>query len=298
MKTNGKRASAEAGAGLDAMISQFSEWVQHGTENFFAAQRILLDLVMRQNAMAVDVLRSRLAAAGPAATLLSEAAGEGFANFVAAQKTLFELSKEQNEIVMLGVKERVGASTPAGAMADLLRRSVDNFIDLQVQFLNAAAKQSRAWVQSARTNQPFAGKGLPELAREGMETLAQAQKEFLSLIAEETAKAVKEPKGHAKPAQNVEFTELTRHSVDAFLEAQRKLLDTAGKQITFHVAAAGKAADLLTPPREANIGELTRRGVENFVTAQKALLDVMLKPAAPKGAAKEHARPVHHARAR
>jgi hypothetical protein len=44
MKTDGKPRPVEA-PGRDSVISQFSDWVKQETENFFAAQPILLDLV-------------------------------------------------------------------------------------------------------------------------------------------------------------------------------------------------------------------------------------------------------------
>ncbi|MBZ5609203.1 MAG: hypothetical protein LAP38_13150 [Acidobacteriia bacterium] len=299
MKTNGKHGVAEH-ARNDSLISQFSVWVQHGTENFFSAQRILLDLVMRQNAMAMNALRGRLAAATPVPAVLTGVAGEGFANFVAAQKILLGLAKQQNEIVMTGVKERVGAATPAAAMADLLRRSVETFIDLQEHFLDAASKQSKAWVEATKTGKAFTGKGLGEFAREEIENLALTQKKFLDVIAEETAKATKGSKAAPKPVKKTELAELTRHSVDAFIEAQKELLDTAGQQFEVNVEAAGKAAGLFAAAPGTGLAELTRQGVENFVAAQKALLDLMVQPqhTPAKGSAKEHARPAaQHARA-
>ena len=45
-------------------VSLLSEWVRQGTESFFATQRILLDLVMRQNANAITAVQERLAGAG------------------------------------------------------------------------------------------------------------------------------------------------------------------------------------------------------------------------------------------
>ena len=291
MKTNAKPASAAAGVQRDSVIAQFSNWVQQGTQDFFAAQRILLDLVLRQNTLAMNALRGRLAAATPSSAVLTELAAEGFANFIQAQRILLELSKHQNEIVMTGVKERVGAATPAAAMADLLRRSVDTFIDLQEHFLDAAAKQSKAWEKSTKTGEAFTGKGFGELARAGIDNLASAQRKFLDIIAEETAKAAAPPKPAAKPVKKQELAELTRHSVDAFIEAQKKLLETAGKQFGVNVEAAGKAAEALAVPAGATLGELTRQGVENFVAAQKALLDVMVKPAPAKASTREHPRP-------
>jgi hypothetical protein len=297
MKTDVKSGHAEADARHDSLIAQFSNWVEQGTENFFSAQRILLDLVMRQNAMAMNALRQRLAASTPASGVLTEVAGEGFANFIAAQKILLGLAKQQNEIVMTGVKERVGAATPAAAMADLLRRSVETFIDLQEHFLDSAAKQSKAWVEAAKTGKAFTGKGVGEFAQEGLESLAAAQRKFLDVIAEEAAKATKQVKTPPKAAaKTTELAELTRHSVDAFIEAQKELLETAGKQFELNLKAAGKAAGAFVPPAGTTLGELTRHGVENFVSAQKALLDLMVKPrpVPSKGTAKEHAHAAAH----
>jgi len=301
MKTVAEPEPAKAGVRESSMISLFSDWVQQGTENFFAAQRILLDLVMRQNSMAMNALRERLAAATPGPAALTEVAGEGFERFIAAQKILLDLAKRQNEIVMTGVKERVGASQPAAAMTDLLRRSVDTFIDLQEQFLDTAKKQTKGWVDSSKTGKPFAGKGFAELAGEGFESLVQTQNKFLDLIAEETTKATKEAKGAEKAPKPPELTELARHSVEAFVEAQKKLMETAGSQIESNLKSARRAFGALTPPAGTTLADLTREGVQSFVAAQKALLDVMVKPrpVPTKGSAKEHAhRAAHPAHAR
>ena len=103
MKQNIKSEAPEAPARPASPVALFSEWVQQGTENYFAAQRILLDLVMRQNAMAMNTLRERFAGERPVAAV-SEFAGEGVSNFIAAQKILLNLADRQNEIVMKGLK--------------------------------------------------------------------------------------------------------------------------------------------------------------------------------------------------
>src|ERR1043166_2475541 len=76
-------------------MSLLSEWVRQGTESFFATQRILLDLVMRQNGNTIEALRERLmgAASAPAAAL-TEMAGEGISNFIAAQRVLLHLAQQ------------------------------------------------------------------------------------------------------------------------------------------------------------------------------------------------------------
>ena len=137
-----------------------------------------------------------------------------------------------------------------------------------------------------------------ELAREGMDNLVATQKKFLDIIVEETTKATKAVKTPAKPVEKTELGELTKHSAEAFLEAQKKLLEIAGKQMEANVETAGKAVGRLTAPAGTAIGDVTRQSVENFVAAQKALFDVMVKPAPAKGAAKEHREAAKHARAR
>ncbi len=295
MKGTTKTEAPEA-ARAATPISLFSEWVQQGTETFFATQRILLDLVMRQNAMAMNTIRERFTAMRPgAAGALTEIAGEGMSNFIAAQKILLDLAKKQNDIVLAGVKERVGASAPAAAMSDLLRRSVDTFIDLQRHFLDVADKQTGAWLESAKTGKTFTGEGLEELAREGMENFVAAQKKFLDVVAEEAGKAAKPRAASAKSARPTELAELARQSVDAFIEAQKRLLDTAGEQMHANMKTAGRTLNLFTPVPGTNLVDLTRQGVESFVAAQKALLDVMTRP---RAAAHPTPHPEVHAKAR
>jgi hypothetical protein len=178
MKTVVQPEHAEAQAQEDSLISQFSDWVQQGTENFFGAQRILLDMVMQQNTLAMNALRERLTSTEPGTVVLKEVAGEDFANFIAAQKILLDLARQQNKIVINGVKERVGVSTPAGAMADLLRRSVETFIDLQQHFLDAAAKQGTAWTDTAKTRTGFRSKSFSEFASESMGELCPHAEEL------------------------------------------------------------------------------------------------------------------------
>src|SRR5690349_1383296 len=86
-------------------VSLLSEWARQGTESFFATQRILLDLVMRQNANTFEAMRDRLASVGSApAAALTEMAGEGMSNFIAAQRVLLHLAQRQNELAMTGLK--------------------------------------------------------------------------------------------------------------------------------------------------------------------------------------------------
>jgi len=284
-----------------SFVSMLSGWAQQGVQGFFTTQRILLDLAMRQNANVMHAVRQQLSDPhhSPAA-LLSDMAGEGMANFIEGQKALLDLGKQQNEILMGSVKERVGDWPAAEAITDMLQRSLEAFLDLQQEYLKIAGKQTHSWVEAAKAGKPYQGEHLMELAREGMESFTKAQKQFLDLIAEETAKATrgKRTNGAGKKMKKTELAEVARQTAESFMEAQKKLVDVMGKQMNANVKTAGKAVDLLTPFPMLPLAELTREGVKSYVDAQKALMEVMVKPAgAARHAAKKERytkrRPVH-----
>jgi hypothetical protein len=204
---------------------------------------------MRQNTNVMHFLRQQLSDPhhSPRA-VLSEMAGESMTNFIEAQKVLLDLSKQQNEILMTGVKERIGEQPAAHATADLLRRSVETFIQMQEEFLKIAGKQTHIWVEAARTGKPLPGRApLQGLAREGMENFVKAQKQFLDVIAEETAKATGGKPTTTKKIKKTELSKLARQATESFIDAQKKMLDVAGKQMNANLKTAGKTLELLRP---------------------------------------------------
>src|ERR1700756_5099248 len=126
-----------------SFVALLTGWAQQGVQSFFATQRILLDLAMRQNASIMHSVRQQLSDPhhSPAA-ILGEVAGDGVTNFIEGQKVLLDLGQKQNEILMTGVKERIGDWPAAQAVTDLVRHSVDTFIDMQQAFLKIAGKQT------------------------------------------------------------------------------------------------------------------------------------------------------------
>jgi hypothetical protein len=271
-----------------SFVNLLSGWAQQGVQSFFATQRILLDLAMRQNASLMHSLRQQLSDPNHSPTaILSEAAAERVSNFIEGQKILLELGQKQNEILMSGVKERVGDWPAAQAVTDLLRRSVETFIDMQQEFLKIAGKQTHTWVEAAKTGKPYQTEHLVELARESMDHFVKTQKHFMDVIAEETAKATgsKPHTNGAKKVKKTELSQLARHATESFIDAQRKLVDVAGRQMNANVKTAGKTLELLRPFPFLPLAELTREGVKSYVDAQKELMDVMVKPGG------EHKRP-------
>jgi hypothetical protein len=275
------KAKPEPPARDSSTISMLAEWVRQGTESFFATQRILLDLVVRQNANTLGIVRERLAdlRSAPAAAL-TEIAGEGISNFIAAQRILLQLAERQNELVMTGLKETAAITPVAGvvtSMSDVFERGIATFIDMHQHFLTIAAKQTDLWIDAAKEGKPFDGQGAAELAREAMETFIRAQKKFLDVVAEETLNGA--DRRHGKPARKAELADLARQGAEAFIDAQKKLLDVAAQQVAVSVKVTRDAAKKLNPFPGFTLAEMTRNTVGSFVSAQKALLEVMSKPA-------------------
>jgi len=280
------KAKSEPAATRHEASSPFSlltEWARQGTESFFASQRILLDLVMRQNANTMTAIREQLASVRTAPfAALTEMIGEGASNWIAVDRVLLNLAQRENEILMGGMQDRTGGSAPAAALANVIRRSIDTYVDMQLHFLTLAAKQADLWVDSAKSGKPFDGKGLPEMAREAVETFVHAQKKYLDVVAEETANLTNGVVHHTS-GKKTQLPELAREATEAFIDAKKKVLDVYAQQGNVNLKAARTAFEALNPFQPAIMKEFSRNTVENFVTAEKALIDVMSKPARTNG---------------
>lgn len=277
-----KPESSTVHTGDSSFVSLLSGWVQQGVENFFATQRILVDLAMTQNANAMKMIRNRFAdpAFCPAA-IASELAGEVMSNFIEGQKLLLGLAQREHEIVTTGVRERVSGNSAAVAVTDLVQRGFDTFVEMQQDFLKMASKQTNTWLNAVKTGKGFDPEGLVEVAREAMESFVHTQKKFLDTIAEQTTKATsgKEP---GRKMKLTELSDLAKDATDAFIEAQKKLIDVAGRQVNANMRAAGRTLNMITPFPFIPIPDITREGVKNFVTAEKALIDTVMHRPEPK----------------
>jgi hypothetical protein len=276
-----------------SLVSLLSGWVQQGMESFFATQRILVDVAMRQNASAMKAMRESLSDPehSPVA-LLTELVVEGTANYIDAQRILLDLVQQENELLMEGAKERAIGSNPATAMVNMVRRSVDGFVEMQQDFLTLAGKQSQNWLTDMQHGKPFDRDRLIETAREGMENFVNAQKKFLDVIAEETTLATSDKhEKPGKPGKHTDVATLARESANALVDAQKKLLDVASAQMKANLKIANKSADMLAPFR-LPLAKLTGEGVKTFVDAEKAMIDSMMKRPHKTGAAAKRPRKV------
>jgi hypothetical protein len=260
-----------------SFISILSGWAQQGVQGFFAMQRILLDLAMKQNAAVIHAVRQQLTNPHHSpTTILGEVAAEGVTNFIEGQKILLDLGKQQNEILMNGMKERMGNIPAAYGLIELLQGSVQTFVHMQEEFLKIAGKQTHLWVEAGKAGKSCEPEQVMDLAREGLETFVKAQKQFLDVIADETVKATGGKKVEIKKVKKTELAELARRATESLIDAQKKLVDVAGKQMNANVRTAGKTMELLRPFPFLPLAELTREGVKSYVDAQKALMDAMV----------------------
>lgn len=266
-----------------SFLSLLTGWMQQGVESFFATQRILIDVAMRQNTLIMKNLQETLSDPehSPVA-ILSELAVEGTSSFIEAQRILLNLAQQENSIVLNGIKERVSGSTRATAMSDLLRRSIDTFIAMQHDFLKTTSKHTIAWLEAVKDGKGYKPTHLIDMAREGMDHFVGAQKRFLDVVAQETGKMASGKPEHITKMKKTEMSKLAREATDSFIDAQKKLLDVVGHQMNINLQAATKTVEMLSPMRLMPVANVTGEGVKNFVNAEKAVIESMIKGREPK----------------
>ena len=272
-----------------SFIAMLSGWTQQGVENFFATQRILVDLAMRQNSTAINLVREQLADPrfSPVA-ILAELVGEGMSNFIAGQKVLLDLVRQENDIVLKGVKGRVGGVGAAVAMADLMQRSLNTLLETQYDLLKIAGKQTHDLLAAVEKGKGYDGEQFIELAREGVEHFVQAQEKFLNLVAEEASRATSHKSEAGRKAKTEELSAMARQATECFIEAQKKLMDVAGKQMNANLHASSRALEMVAPFAASPLPDLAREGVKTLVEAEQALIDTMTKrPTGHKVAARK-----------
>jgi hypothetical protein len=261
-----------------SFVSLLSGWAQQGLESFFATQRILVDLAMRQNTSAMKTFRKGLSQSeaedGPV-KILTEIAVEGTANYIEAQRILLDLAQQENEIVLNGVKERVSEYSTAVALTNVIRRSIDTFVEMQQNFLGIASKRTQGWLQSTEDGKDNPGNGLVGLASEAMDEFVASQKKFLDVISEETSGDEGKKEHTGKKLTKTELAKLGREAADSFIDAQKKLLDLAGQQVNVNMQVASRALDLKMPIRLLPVADIAGESVKSFVDAEKALVESM-----------------------
>jgi hypothetical protein len=212
--------------------------------------------------------------------VLTELAVEGTSSFVEAQRALLDLAQQEKDIVLGGVKERVRAFLPAVAMTDLVRRSLDTLIGMQQELLTTASKQTLDWIEPEKRRKRDRAAQLTDWAREGVDIFAKAQKNFMEALAQESARATSGKHEHASElVKKSELKVLAREAGNAFIEAQKRLLDVMGQQMNVNVDAAAEVAKLIATPRLVPMATRAREGVKSFLEPETAFIGSLVKPA-------------------
>jgi hypothetical protein len=216
-------------------------------------------------------------------SILTELAVEGTSSLVEAQRTLLTLAQQENDIILNGVKDRIGGFVPAVAMTDLVRRSLDTLIGMQQELLTATSKQTLHWLESEKTGKGDRATHLVDFARDGVETFARTQKQFLEAVAQETAKVTSGQADHeGKATKKPELAHLAQEAGNAFIEAQKRLLDVMGQQMNVNADVAMRAAEAVSPAQLVPMAVLTSEGVKNFFNAETSLIGSFIKAPKPK----------------
>jgi hypothetical protein len=112
-----------------------------------------------------------------------------------------------------------------------------------------------------------------------METFVRSQKKFLDVLAEETAHATgSDTNGKHAAGRKTELAELARQSAEAYVDAQKKLLDVAAQQLKLSAKTAREAVKAINPLPVETLTELARHTLEGLVESEQDLLNVMVKP--------------------
>jgi hypothetical protein len=86
MPTTVKHEPSRTHSGESSFVSLLSGWARQGVQSFFATQRILMDLAMRQKASLMHSVRQQPSDPNHSPTaILSEVTAEGISNFIEGQ---------------------------------------------------------------------------------------------------------------------------------------------------------------------------------------------------------------------
>ncbi len=213
-----------------------------------------------------------------AVSVLTELAVEGTSSLVEAHRTLLDLAQQENNLILKGLKRHVSGFVPAAAMTDFVRRSLDSLIEMQQDLLTATSRQTARWLEPETATTADRTAQLLEFAREGVESFTRAQKKFLDAVSEESEKAMS-GKGEVdgEKARLDDLNQLACEAGNAFIEAQKRLLDISNQQMKVNLGAANQATRFLAPEKLVPVAMLARDSVKSFFDAETALVGSLMK---------------------
>ena len=233
-------------------IGLLSQWIGQGVDTLWATQRVLLDLVVRQNASAAAVLREMLSNSLPfRGGFLTQLAGEGMSGVVCAQQILLEAAVRQNEILITALRDRAEDSRVEAAV-NMLEGCTEIFVSMQQELLSIARNQAGVWAESPDSGKHTGDKDPAAVVGKVMENLARRHEELLRAVWDGTASLFASGRKKGTRLARTEVTELVRQSADSLIDMHKKLLDLAGKQLDAILKTAGRIFDFAPPRLDPN----------------------------------------------
>ena len=79
-------------------------------------------------------------------------------NFIEGQKLLLGLAQRESEILATGMKERVGGFAVTDALVNTIHRSVDTFVEMQLEYLKSAGKHVHGRLAAVKAGEDVRGR--------------------------------------------------------------------------------------------------------------------------------------------
>jgi hypothetical protein len=207
---------------------KMADFSAHAIKSLMEAQRQMLELIARQNAIVSDGLKPALA--GTPVDGLSKVIHQGFDNFLSAQKQFLNIVQSHTEAALTDLGD--GKRLQTARLADAARECTRNFLDSQKKFLEIVEQELATKKETpAKEAKPAAREvDLLEMAKKSVDSLVKAQQALLDLASEQV-------KNNVEFAQDLfrsgtpptSISDVMKKSVDSFVAAQKALLEVTSK---------------------------------------------------------------------
>lgn len=262
-----------------SITGMVGDWIRQGAEGFIATQKILLDLAAQQNALALTIARERLGMIAPFPTkAMVDLTSGTFHNFIEAQQVVLDVAAKENDIIAEGVKPKL-SNTPVEGLAEVVHQGLANIISAQKSFLTLVDSETEGAAREYEAGKSFDTAHLSTVAREGARNFIHSQKKFLDIVEEQLLNESEMSDTKAETAKPASVFDLAKDSVDAYVEAQKRLLDVAAGQIDVNVKFVRDLFSMDIQKKPATtIPDVLKKSADSFVAAQKALVELASKP--------------------
>jgi hypothetical protein len=216
-----------------AVTPAMADLAGRSTQAFLQSQKMMLDLAVQQNQLALSMIKGSVGGeAGAAFRELADMLAEVAMTFVEAQKRLLEFAGQQAEAMIKAAREGgPSGPNPLSQMAELSRQGVQAFVDAQKTFLDLIAQGTASAIERVKQRQPEAqhsgepAQDLAGMARRSLQNYTGLQRQLTEQAAGLMADWTRAWQSNSAWQPSATFEDLARQGVEAFVNAQRAILD-------------------------------------------------------------------------